>query len=100
MFLILSISIWSRLSLTLQFHTLPSLGHLRCSCCLRHGPYVQETDGDLFLGGYYGAYRPLGFPPALAEERHYGPSSNTSGLSCIVDAFGLLHVFLSTGQGC
>ena len=63
-------------------------------------PLALFADGDLFLGGYYGAYRPMGFPPALAEERHYGPSSNTSGLSCIVDAFGLLHVFLSTGQGC
>ena len=42
----------------LQFHILSSLGNFRCSCCPRQGPYVQKTDGDLFLGGYHGAYRP------------------------------------------
>ena len=58
-------------------------------------PLALFADGDLFLGGYYGAYRPMGFLPALAEERHYGPSSNTSGLSCIVDASGFCYICFS-----
>ena len=58
-------------------------------------PLALFADGDLFLGGYYGAYRPIGFLPALAEERHYGPSSNTSGLSCVVDASGFSYICFS-----
>ena len=32
-----------------------------CPCCLRRGPRVSAADDHLSFGGYYGAYRPLGF---------------------------------------
>ena len=34
---------------------------LPCPCCLRRGPRVSAADDRLSFGGYYGAYRPLGF---------------------------------------
>ena len=32
-----------------------------CPCCHRCGPRVSAADDHLSVGGYYGAYRPLGF---------------------------------------
>ena len=38
------------------------------SCFLRHGPHVPATDDRLSLGGYYGAYRLLGFDPRASLQ--------------------------------
>ena len=44
---------------------LPDIGILifsfPCPCCLRRGPRVSAADDHLSFGGFYGAYRPLGF---------------------------------------
>ena len=57
----------------LLFHL---LRYLHWACCLCDGPRVLATDDRLLLGGYYGAYPPLGFPLALSQERHCRSSSD------------------------
>ena len=52
-----------------------------------------------FFGGYYGAYGLLGFTIILAQRRHYGPSSGTSGLSCIVNVSGFCNMNFFYGAG-
>ena len=47
--------------------------------------------------GLLWAFQPLGFPPALAQERHYGPSSVTAGLSCVVNASSFCHMLEDQG---
>ena len=61
---------------------------------------MNKVYGRLFLGGYYGAYRPLDFLPALPQECHCGPSSNTP--DCIVTLSTLpvsITVSFFKGQG-
>ena len=60
-------------------------------CCLCHGPCVPGTDDRLLLGGYYGAYQPLGFRLALTQERHCSSSSITPSQCCLIsNASGFL----------
>ena len=83
-------------TLALQFHILPSLWPLALFVL---PPPWSLADGGLFFGGYYGAYRLLGFTPALAQRRHYYPSSGTSGLSSIVNVSGFCNMNFFYGAG-
>ena len=91
-YLIPSLPIWSPLSLTLQFHILPSLWPLSLFMLFALWSLRSKKRWWSVFRGYYGVYRPLSLPLALARELNYGLSSIIPGLSCIVNASGFCNM--------